>query len=118
VKIGAKIVRHGRSFTFRMAEVMVPRTLFRQIATPSRHCVHCRRRDAGCRRNHRLGRLSAEDCVHPSPDPAESSVGQPSPNGEAGHGRLPDTSAVEKAGGWWVSYLQTAGLAGHLGNVG
>ena len=31
VKIGAKIVRHGRSITFQMAEVMVPRTLFQQI---------------------------------------------------------------------------------------
>jgi hypothetical protein len=31
VKIGAKIVRHGRSITFQVAEIMVPRTLFRQI---------------------------------------------------------------------------------------
>jgi len=31
VKIGAKIVRHGRSITFRMAEVMVSRGLFQQI---------------------------------------------------------------------------------------
>jgi Transposase DDE domain group 1 len=31
VKIGAKIVRHGRSITFQMAEVMVPRVLFQQI---------------------------------------------------------------------------------------
>ena len=31
VKIGAKIVRHGRSITFQMAEVMVPRGLFRTI---------------------------------------------------------------------------------------
>jgi hypothetical protein len=31
VKIGAKIVRHGRSVTFEMAEVMVPRELFQQI---------------------------------------------------------------------------------------
>jgi hypothetical protein len=31
VKIGAKIVRHGRSITFQMAEVMVPRGLFAQI---------------------------------------------------------------------------------------
>ena len=31
VKIGAKIVRHGRSITFQMAEVMVSRGLFRQI---------------------------------------------------------------------------------------
>jgi hypothetical protein len=31
VKIGARIVRHGRSVTFQMAEVMVPRALFGQI---------------------------------------------------------------------------------------
>ncbi len=31
VKIGAKIVRHGRSITFQMAEVMVPRAVFQQI---------------------------------------------------------------------------------------
>ena len=31
VKIGAKIVRHGRSVTFQMAEVMVSRDLFQQI---------------------------------------------------------------------------------------
>jgi hypothetical protein len=31
VKIGAKIVRHGRSITFQMAEAMVPRGLFQQI---------------------------------------------------------------------------------------
>jgi hypothetical protein len=31
VKIGARIVRHGRSVIFQMAEVMVPRRLFRQI---------------------------------------------------------------------------------------
>jgi hypothetical protein len=31
VKIGAKIVRHGRSITFQVAEVMVSRDLFQQI---------------------------------------------------------------------------------------
>jgi hypothetical protein len=31
VKIGAKIVPHGRSITFQMAEVIVPRNLFQQI---------------------------------------------------------------------------------------
>ena len=31
VKIGAKIVRHGRYFTFRMAEVAVPNDLFADI---------------------------------------------------------------------------------------
>jgi hypothetical protein len=31
VKIGAKIVRHNRSITFQMAEVMVPRGLFEKI---------------------------------------------------------------------------------------
>lgn len=31
LKIGARIVRHGRSITFQMAEVMVPRALFQEI---------------------------------------------------------------------------------------
>jgi hypothetical protein len=31
VKIGAKIVRHGRSITFQLAEVMMPRALFQQV---------------------------------------------------------------------------------------
>jgi hypothetical protein len=31
VKIGARIVRHGRSITFQMAEAMVPRDLFQKI---------------------------------------------------------------------------------------
>jgi len=31
VKIGAKIVRHGRSITFQKAEVMVPRQLLQKI---------------------------------------------------------------------------------------
>ena len=31
VKIGAKIVRHARYLTFQLAEVAVPRDVFRQI---------------------------------------------------------------------------------------
>ena len=31
VKVGVKIVRHGRSITFQTAEVMVSRALFQQI---------------------------------------------------------------------------------------
>jgi hypothetical protein len=31
MKIGARIVRHGRSVAFQMAEVLVPRGLFQQI---------------------------------------------------------------------------------------
>jgi len=31
VKIGAKVVRHGRYVTFQLAEVAVPRKLFREI---------------------------------------------------------------------------------------
>jgi len=31
VKIDPRIVRHGRSITFQMAEVMVPRGLFKKI---------------------------------------------------------------------------------------
>jgi hypothetical protein len=46
VKIGARLVRHARSVTFQMAEVVVPRSLFQQILAaitalrppPSAHC--------------------------------------------------------------------------------
>ena len=31
IKIGAKVVRHGRYVTFQLAEVAVPRTLFAAI---------------------------------------------------------------------------------------
>jgi len=31
VNIGARMVRHNRSITFQMAEVVVPRDLFQQI---------------------------------------------------------------------------------------
>ncbi len=31
VKIGAKVVRHGRYITFQMTEVAIPRTLFAEI---------------------------------------------------------------------------------------
>ena len=31
IKIGAKIVRHGRSITFQMTEVIVSRGLFQQV---------------------------------------------------------------------------------------
>jgi hypothetical protein len=31
IKIGAKVVRHGRYVTFQMAEVAVPRQMFQEI---------------------------------------------------------------------------------------
>ncbi len=31
IKIGAKVVRHGRYITFQLAEVAVPRNLFQKI---------------------------------------------------------------------------------------
>lgn len=31
IKIGAKVVRHGRYVTFQLAEVVVPQTLFTEI---------------------------------------------------------------------------------------
>ena len=34
VKIGAKIVRHGRYVTFQLAEVAIPRALFAEILRP------------------------------------------------------------------------------------
>ena len=36
VKIGAKIVRHGRYIVFQMAEVAIPRDLFADILPPNR----------------------------------------------------------------------------------
>jgi hypothetical protein len=36
VKIGAKIVRHGRSITFQMAEASVPRDLFQKMLGANR----------------------------------------------------------------------------------
>ncbi len=33
VKIGAKVVRHGRYITFQLAEVAIPRALFSEILT-------------------------------------------------------------------------------------
>ena len=43
VKIGARIVRHGRSIAFPMAEVMVARALFGQILVAIACCAHYRR---------------------------------------------------------------------------
>jgi hypothetical protein len=51
VEIGAKIVRHGRSITFQMAEVMVSRDLFQQILDAITALRRCRRRDAEQRRH-------------------------------------------------------------------
>ena len=31
IKIGAKVVRHGRYITFRLAEIAIPRALFAEI---------------------------------------------------------------------------------------
>jgi hypothetical protein len=39
VKIGAKVVAHGRYLVFQMAEVAVPRELFRGISTGSPGCA-------------------------------------------------------------------------------
>ncbi len=39
IKIGAKVVRHGRYITFQLAEVAVPRNLFRKI--PRRGSMNC-----------------------------------------------------------------------------
>jgi hypothetical protein len=36
VKIGAKVMRHGRYIIFQMAEVAVPRELFKEISAA--HC--------------------------------------------------------------------------------
>ena len=35
IKIGAKVVRHGRYVTFQLAEVAIPRRLFAEILRPN-----------------------------------------------------------------------------------
>jgi Transposase DDE domain group 1 len=47
IKIGAKVVSHGRYVTFQLAEVAVPRRLFAEILLPA--CVHRLRRHEGQR---------------------------------------------------------------------
>jgi hypothetical protein len=44
VKIGARIVRHGRYVVFQLAEVAVPRALFAEILRRIDHLRPCRRR--------------------------------------------------------------------------
>ena len=44
IKIGAKVVSHGRYVTFQMAEVAVPRQMFQEILSLMPGCGHRRRR--------------------------------------------------------------------------
>ena len=76
-------------------------------STPSRLCPRRRRRDAELR-SHCLRRLSAGNCVHLSPDSAQSPVEQQSPAGDVtmrGRGHPLGTSAVAKTVGWPVACL-------------
>src|SRR6266571_8362273 len=38
IKIGAKVVSHGRYVVFQMAEVAIPRQMFQEILRSSRNC--------------------------------------------------------------------------------
>ena len=53
IKIGARIVRHGRYVVFQLAEVAVPRALFAEILRRIDRCAArlCRRRDVEERHN-------------------------------------------------------------------
>ena len=42
IKIGAKVVSHGRYIVFQMAEVAIPRQMFQEIFDLSRNCGCCR----------------------------------------------------------------------------
>jgi hypothetical protein len=44
IKIGAKVVSHGRYVTFQLAEVAVPRRLFAEVLSRSPDCGHRLRR--------------------------------------------------------------------------
>src|ERR1700758_1127853 len=55
IKIGAKIVSHGRYVAFQMAEVAVPRTLFADILRP--RCVARVKRSCAMRRGQSSGEV-------------------------------------------------------------
>ncbi len=55
VKIGAKVIRHGRYVTFQFAEVAIPLPLFAEILQLMPACDHGpRRHDALCHRRSRV----------------------------------------------------------------
>jgi hypothetical protein len=84
VKIGAKIVRYGRSFTFQMAEVMVPRTLVRQIL------------DAIAA----LRPLQPARCCVPPQSPAGQTLGRGLRSSFARPSRIVGRTAVTERRGW------------------
>jgi hypothetical protein len=105
VKIGARIVRHGRLVIFQMAEVMVPRVLFQKILD----AVAALRPlpPARCRGPRRAGGVGCwqDNCVQTLADWAGSSVIQRSPSYQTDRERHHRTANVANAVGWRVGYL-------------
>ena len=64
-KIGARIIRYGRSITFQMIENMVPRGLFQQIPAATPHYDHHRRHHTDRLRSSRHMGLRARGEVRP-----------------------------------------------------
>jgi hypothetical protein len=101
VKIGARIVRHGRSIAFQMAEVMVPRGL---LADPRGNRRVASIAAAGSMltvagRIGRAGWRQQENCVRTLPGGARSSLRQQPPPGQTRRGRLPGAVTVAYAAG-------------------
>jgi hypothetical protein len=104
VKIGAKVVAHGRYLVFQMAEVAVPRELFKDILT---------RIDCGRRTPHHVEagtvfrrRRRGKGCVLRVPsragEPGRGVLGDPRPGDEPSDAPLPCRKALPKA--LWVGY--------------
>jgi hypothetical protein len=116
-KIGAKIVRHGRSITFQMAEVVVPRQLFEKILTA---IAALRRRPPDAEDRPRL-RLSGYQQERRAPMQARGlrfSLSQRSSVSRQGVSRLPSGITVAGRPDRWLSCLRGAELAVHRGNTG
>jgi hypothetical protein len=118
VKIGAKIVRHGRSITFQIAEVMVPRDLLQNILDA---IAALRPLPAAlCCPPPRLSRLACrrETCVRMPAYRPRILLAQRSTVSRQGSSRGPGNSAVAERPERKLDRLASAALTVHPGSLG
>ena len=121
VKIGAKVVAHGRYLVFQMAEVAVPQALFRRLLDRIAGCAHPPWPDVDPRRT-AAAPTAGPTCVRRLSDDRQSGDGGAvalcvsSPSARIRSGRARNRSPGEAD----PRYTRMrAGLQpGHLGNVG
>jgi len=120
VEIGAKVVRHGRSITFQMAEVMVSHDLFQQIlgsSTPSRRCVRRRCHDVEGDTLTGLVDHRQETCVQTSAKSREFPSKWRTHRRSGGEQRDHGIAGIDLRRGPGLSSTKMSGCAGHMGNI-